>query len=442
MRKADIAVHLGASRTSVGSALVTAAASVLLVAAVLGFAVLRPRGLPEATAAVPAAALAVLTGLVSPAAARAEVASLAPTVGFLAAILALGHLCDAQGVFVWAGAVLARRSGGNASRLFLGVFAAATVTTAALSLDATVVLLTPVVLTTAHLLRVRARPHVYACAHLANSASLLLPVSNLTNLLVFTRSGLGFTRFALVMALPTVAVLAVEYAVLRRRFRTDLPDTAPSPHHPVPHPPRVPLLVVVATLAGFTVSEPLGIAPAWVAAGGALVLGVRQVAARHGTETRHRARWRAAVRVLAETQPLFCLFVLALGVVVAAAGTHGLGAALGRLVPAGTGPLELLGVALLAAALANLVNNLPATLLLLPVVPHDAPVLLAVLLGVNIGPNLTYAGSLATLLWRRLLRDRGIAVPIREFTALGLLTVPACLVAGVLGLWVSLAAFG
>ncbi|HEY0360073.1 MAG TPA: ArsB/NhaD family transporter, partial [Mycobacteriales bacterium] len=96
----------------------------------------------------------------------------------------------------------------------------------------------------------------------------------------------------------------------------------------------------------------------------------------------------------------------------------------------------------LAAALANLVNNLPATLLLLPVVPHDAPVLLAVLLGVNIGPNLTYAGSLATLLWRRLLRDRGIAVPIREFTALGLLTVPACLVAGVLGLWVSLAAFG
>lgn len=411
------------------------AAAVLLVAAVLGFAVLRPRGLPEATAAVPAAALAVLTGLASPAVARAEVVALAPTVGFLAAILALGHLCDEQGVFGWAGAVLARRSGGNAARLFPGVFAAATATTAVLSVDATVVLLTPVVLTTAHLLRVRARPHVYACAHLANSASLLLPVSNLTNLLVFGHSGLGFTRFALIMALPTVAVLVVEYAVLRRRFRVDLPAAAAAPRLPAPDAPVVPLLVVAATLAGFAVAEPLGVAPAWVAAGGALVLGGRQVVAEHG-------RWRAAGRVLAATQPLFCLFVLALGVVVAAASTHGLGAALGRLVPAGTGPLELLGVALLAAALANLVNNLPATLLLLPVVPHDAPVLLAVLLGVNIGPNLTYAGSLATLLWRRLLRDRGIAVPIREFTALGLLTVPACLVAGVLALWVSFAAFG
>jgi arsenical pump membrane protein len=437
MRKADIAAHLATSRTSVGSALVAAVASALLVAAVLGFAVLRPRGLPEATAAVPAAALAVLTGLVSPAAARAEVVALAPTVGFLGAILALGHLCDEQGVFAWAGAVLARRSGGNASRLFLGVFGAAVVTTAVLSLDATVVLLTPVVLTTARLLRVRARPHVYACAHLANSASLLLPVSNLTNLLVFGHSGLGFTRFALIMALPTVAVLVVEYAVLRCRFRADLPDASPRQRLPAPHAPRVPLLVVAATLAGFTVAEPLGIAPAWVAAGGALVLGVRQVAAGHA-----RTRRRATGRVLAETQPLFCLFVLALGVVVAAASTHGLGHALGRLVPAGTGPLELLGVALLAATLANLVNNLPATLLLLPVVPHSAPLLLAVLLGVNVGPNLTYVGSLATLLWRRLLHDRGVVVPVREFTALGVLTVPASLMAGVLALWVSFAAFG
>jgi arsenical pump membrane protein len=428
---------------------VTAAASVLLVAAVLAFAVARPRGLPEATVAVPAAALAVLTGLVSPAAARGEVDALAPTVGFLAAVLALGHLCDAQGVFAWAGAVLARRSGGNASRLFLGVFAAATATTAVLSLDATVVLLTPVVLTTAHLLRVRARPHVYACAHLANSASLLLPVSNLTNLLVFSSSGLGFGRFALVMALPTAAVLVVEYAVLRRRFRADLPDTATPARLPVPRAPLVPLGVVAATLAGFAAAEPFGIPPAWVAASGALVLGVRQVAAGHGRQVGHRRqvgdgrqRWRAAARVLAETQPLFCLFVLALGVVVAAVHAQGLGAALGRLVPAGTGPVALLGVAVLAAVLANVVNNLPATLLLLPVVPHRGPLLLAVLLGVNLGPNLTYAGSLATLLWRRLLAGRGIAVPVAEFTVLGLLTVPACLVAGALALWVSLAAFG
>jgi arsenical pump membrane protein len=82
------------------------------------------------------------------------------------------------------------------------VFAVAAGTTAVLSLDATVLLLTPVVLATASRLRTNARPHVYACAHLANSASLLLPVSNLTNLLAFDATGLSFARFAAMMALP------------------------------------------------------------------------------------------------------------------------------------------------------------------------------------------------------------------------------------------------
>ena len=82
------------------------------------------------------------------------------------------------------------------------VFAVASAVTAVLSLDATVVLLTPVVFATAARLRTSPRPHVYACSHLANSASLLLPVSNLTNLLAFHASGLSFTRFAALMALP------------------------------------------------------------------------------------------------------------------------------------------------------------------------------------------------------------------------------------------------
>ena len=91
-----------------------------------------------------------------------------------------------------------------------------------LSLDATVVLLTPVVFATAARVGVRARPHVYATAHLANSASLLLPVSNLTNLLALAASGLSFTRFAALMALPWLAAIAVEYAIFRAFFRTDL----------------------------------------------------------------------------------------------------------------------------------------------------------------------------------------------------------------------------
>ena len=91
-----------------------------------------------------------------------------------------------------------------------------------LSLDATVVLLTPVVFATAARLEARAKPHLYACTHLSNSGSLLLPVSNLTNLLAFSASGLAFGRFAGLMALPWLAVIGTEYAVFRRFFASDL----------------------------------------------------------------------------------------------------------------------------------------------------------------------------------------------------------------------------
>nr|WP_239163549.1 ArsB/NhaD family transporter [Actinoplanes rishiriensis] len=117
---------------------------------------------------------------------------------------------------------------------------------------------------------------------------------------------------------------------------------------------------------------------------------------------------------------------------------NGLDRLVDPLVPTGTGLLHLLAAAALAAVLANLVNNLPATLVLLPAVEHSPGLLLAVLIGVNVGPNLTYVGSLATLLWRQVLHARDAAPDAREFLRLGLLTVPAALVAGVLALWVAL----
>jgi arsenical pump membrane protein len=111
-------------------------------------------------------------------------------------------------------------------------------------------------------------------------------------------------------------------------------------------------------------------------------------------------------------------------------------------VPVDDGPtlLVLLAVAGLAAVLANVVNNLPATLVLLGALgtgTHPGLVL-AVLLGVNIGPNLTYVGSLATLLWRRVLAGGQAAPTLREFVRLGAVTVPACLAGAVLALWLGL----
>ena len=154
--------------------------SVVILVGVLGFALVRPWGLPEAVGAVPGAGLVVLLGLVSWQDAGRELVVLGPTVGFLAAVLTLAHLADDAGVFRYAGWVAGRVSRGSPRRLLGVLFVIASAVTAVLSLDATVVLLTPVVLATAMRMRVRAKPHLYACTHLANSASLLLPVSNLT----------------------------------------------------------------------------------------------------------------------------------------------------------------------------------------------------------------------------------------------------------------------
>ncbi|HEY7361596.1 MAG TPA: ArsB/NhaD family transporter, partial [Streptosporangiaceae bacterium] len=109
----------------------------------------------------------------------------------------------------------------------------------------------------------------------------------------------------------------------------------------------------------------------------------------------------------------------------------------------GTSLPALLATAALSAALANLINNLPAVLVLLPLAAPAGPgAVLAVLAGVNIGPNLTYTGSLATLLWRRVLHERGTGPSLGEFTRLGLLTVPAGIILAVLALWGSLRVIG
>ena len=407
--------------------------AVVLLVATLGCAIVRPRGLPEAVVAVPAAGLLLVLGILPLGQAGTEARSLGPTIGFLAAVLVLANLCDHYGLFQAAGSWMAAGSRGRPVSLLALVFAAASLVTAVLSLDATVVLLTPVVFATVARLRLRAKPHVYACTHLANSASLLLPVSNLTNLLAFGASGLSFARFGATMALPWVAAIGVEWLVLRRFFAGDLVGRGDT-HSVTPLPvPVFATVVVTLTLAGFFVTSAFNVSPAFAALAGAAVLAVPAVASR-----------RISVRDVAlSTDVPFLAFVLALGLVVEAISLHGLGSVVAHVVPGGSGLGSLLVIAVVAAVLANVINNLPAALLLLPAVSGaGAGPVLAVLIGVNTGPNLTYVGSLATLLWRRVLMRHGQELPISEFLRLGALTVPPVLVISTVALWISLRLVG
>jgi arsenical pump membrane protein len=232
------------------------------------------------------------------------------------------------------------------------------------------------------------------------------------------------------MALPWLLVIAAEFVAFRWFFRSDLEaPILPSQGDERVLVPRTTVVVLAATLAGFVVTSFVNVNPAWAALGGAVVLGGRALLRRRTTPA----------GLVAAASPLFLLFVLALGVVVDAVVVNGLGRGLGTLLPGGSSLPALLAVAAIAGVLANLINNLPAVLALLPIVAASGPgPVLAVLLGVNLGPNLTYVGSLATLLWRRIAREHEAEPGLGQFTRLGAITVPVTLVVATVALWAGL----
>lgn len=328
-----------------------------------------------------------------------------PVLAFLVCITVVAEIADHAGVFDVAGHWAARMARGRTVVLWLIVVVLSCAATTVLSLDTTAVLLTPVVITTARQSGLPPLPFAFTTVWLANTASLLLPVSNLSNLLAlheFRRWG-GLSAYLRVSWLPALVAMAATVLVIAVLHRDRLRGRYVVP--PMPTPSDVVLLRVSAVVC--VLLGPLfvtGVAPAIPAAGGAAVL-VLTTAVRERRALRTVAvPWQMVIGVTA----LFALVDFLRG--------HGLQEWIDRVMGTGESTAALLRVSGLGALGGNLINNLPAYLAAETAANGSAHRLMALLVGVNAGPIVTVWGSLATLLWLGRCRRAGLRIPLRRFT--------------------------
>lgn len=369
----------------------------------------RPRLSPLdwiALALCAAGLLCTVTGLLPGHVAAATVRRIVPILAFLVTIVVLAELTAQAGVFDALARAMAIAARGRFAALFALCVAFAAATTIGLNLDTTAVLLTPVMLALARTLSVPALPLAMTTVWLANTASLLLPVSNLTNLLAAGRVGLSPLSFAAATGAAQAAALAVTAALLwlfywRRGRREALRYAVPPPYQA---PDRWLARICGAACVLFIAALLSGVELA-VASAIAMCVALASFAIRR--------RSALAWSLIPWRLPAF---VAGLFLVVQTLSDHVLGRLTSALMSASPGPAGAFRAAGTGAVLGNLVNNLPAYVAGEAVIPAANHVqLLALLTGVNIASLITPWASLATLLWYERCRSAGVAVPLRRY---------------------------
>ncbi len=349
----------------------------------------------------------VATGLLPLPVARESMGEIGPLLVFLVGIIVLAELTKEAQVFDAIAARMAVLGRGNYVALFLLCTAFASFITIFLNLDTTAVLLTPVMLALAPKARIAALPLAMTTIWFANTASLLLPVSNLTNLLAMDEIGLAPLEFAARMWAPQVVSIVVTMAFLwvffwRRGERRDLRYTPPVLE---PVADRVLFGAASAACVLFIVAL-LARVEVWTAASAAALVVVVAFVVRD----RKRLTWS-----LIPWQLL--IFVTALFLVVPTLSAHGLAELMNWMLGAERNPYRTAAV---GAGLSNVINNLPAYKAVEEVIPvHERGQLLALLVGTNVGPVITPWASLATLLWFESCRRHDVKVPMRRFLLTG-----------------------
>ncbi|GAB2817604.1 ArsB/NhaD family transporter [Actinocorallia aurea] len=372
-----------------------------------------------------AGAVFVLTGLLPAAEAEANLRRIAPLLVFLVAVIVLVELTKTAQLFDVVAARIAIAGKGRYGRLFLLCTAFASLTTVFLNLDTTAVLLTPVMLALAARSGIAALPLAMTTVWLANTASLLLPVSNLTNLLAADRVALAPWDFAARMWAPQLVAIAVTMLALWVLYWRRGARGAEAYEPPAPERVRDGFLCGAAAAAclGFVAGVLAGVPVEYAAGAAALALAL-VFGARRPTALRPAlVPWRLLV------------FVTGLFLVVPVLVRFGLDAVMTALVGADGGFGGALRASAVGAGLSNLINNLPAyTAGEAAVPPGNDDQLLALLIGTNVGPLITPWASLATLLWFEWCRRFELAVPIGRFAAHGALLAAVALPASVTAL--------
>lgn len=392
----------------------------------IGAIIVRPWKRPEWIWAVGGAAALVTLRIVTVSEALAAIGRGSDVYFFLFGMLILGELSRASGLFDWLAAIAVDLARGSAARFLTLVFIVGVVVTAVLSNDATAVVLTPAVAAAARRAGAKPLPHLYACAFVANAASFLLPVGNPANFVIFRSHMPALDTWLTLFTLPSIAAILLTYIALRVVTRRDLriPIGRDVRRVALKGSGRIALSGIAITAVALAIVSsrvlPLGLATAICAAAVSLA-----------AIAKDRALARIFTKIAWGVLPLVAgLFVLVTGI----DSTGVLGLVRAGVVALGHAPVRsaIFSAGIVTALVSNVTNNLPTGLLAglaLGGVPHQPWLDAATTIGVDLGPNLSVTGSLATILWLVALRREEIVVGPFAFLRVGAVVMFPALIA-------------
>jgi len=402
-----------------------------IIAVSVALMLVRPRGVPEVYWVGGGVLLLLSLRLVNPRLAWLAIGKALDVCFFLVGMMLLCELAREHGVFDWLSAIAVRKANGSCVRLFTLVYAVGTLVTVFLSNDATAVVLTPAILTAVRKARVQPLPYLFVCAFIANAASFLLPISNPANLVVFHDAMPPLGRWLVAFGIPCLLSIGSTYVVLRWVYRKELCDS-------IDHTVEArtldgngklvlvsAVLMIVILLTASSLSKDLGL-PTCLSA---LVI-TAIVCIKERTNPVYFAR-----EISWETLALVAGLFVMVDAIESVGAMRYTSEWLNWVQQQGIVAGDL--IAGFSVGIANnLVNNLPLGLIVgstLHATQAKGPIAQAVLIGVDLGPNLSITGSLATILWLIALRKEKLNVSFWDFLKVGALAMPIALLAALGG---------